>query len=92
MTKVRARRPRLRVDPSPYRRLHQQVLERDGWRCQQCGNLGNLHVHHITFRSQLGQDAEHNLITLCAKCHEEAHQKRIMVKRKSNRERVLKNL
>jgi len=29
----------------------------------------NLQVHHLVKRSQLGDDAEGNLITLCAICH-----------------------
>ncbi len=56
-----------------YRELHRQVLERDGWRCQVCGSMQNLQVHHLRFRSQSGSDEEHNLITLCAECHEQMH-------------------
>jgi len=73
MTRLRKRRPRLRLDPGPYRRLCQHVLERDGWRCQRCGSLVNLQVHHINPRSRLGDDAEQNLITLCGSCHRLMH-------------------
>jgi len=65
--------PRLRLDPKSYRQLFQRVLERDGWRCQQCGHLAELQVHHIKLRSHLGNDAENNLITLCASCHQDVH-------------------
>src|ERR1019366_6120476 len=34
MTGIRARRPRLRLDPETYRELCREVLERDDWRCQ----------------------------------------------------------
>jgi 5-methylcytosine-specific restriction endonuclease McrA len=64
---------RLRLDSASYSELHRQVLERDGWRCQACGNLRNLQVHHLNKRSQSGSDAEQNLITLCALCHEQTH-------------------
>ena len=67
------RRPRLRLDPESYERLHERVLERDGWRCQRCGRPVEFHVHHISSRSQLGDDAEHNLITLCTSCHQLIH-------------------
>jgi len=66
-------RPRLRLDPVAYDDLRQQVLRRDGWRCQLCGTMVNLEVHHTVFRSQSGDDSEQNLITLCASCHATAH-------------------
>lgn len=65
--------PRLKLDPEVYQQLCQQVLRRDGWRCQQCGSRTNLQVHHIQLRSQAGEDAEQNLITLCSKCHGRLH-------------------
>ena len=73
MTRLLPRRPRLRLDADSYRQLRHQVVERDGWRCQCCGQPTNLQVHHLNPRSRLGDDAESNLITLCAKCHQELH-------------------
>jgi len=67
------KQPRLRLDPQLYERFQQQVLRRDGWRCQNCGSMSNLEVHHKEFRSQGGHDSEENLITLCAECHEWLH-------------------
>jgi 5-methylcytosine-specific restriction endonuclease McrA len=64
----------LRLDPISYEHLRQQVLRRDGWRCQACGTMSNLEVHHKEFRSHSGNDSEENLITLCKICHDEAHQ------------------
>ena len=59
----------LRLDPGLYENLRQQVLRRDGWRCQSCGTMSNLEVHHNQFRSHSGPDSEDNLITLCTRCH-----------------------
>jgi len=73
--RLRQKRPRLRLDARSYRRLCQEVLERDGWRCQRCGSLFDLQVHHIIPRGQLGGDLEYNLLTLCAKCHGIAHRR-----------------
>ena len=70
---MRPKSLRLRLDSESYSELHRQVLERDGWRCQGCGSMQNLQVHHLTFRSQSGGDMEQNLITLCAECHEQVH-------------------
>jgi 5-methylcytosine-specific restriction endonuclease McrA len=49
------------------------VLRRDGWRCQSCGAMSHLEVHHRELRSQSGDDAEQNLITLCTRCHAIVH-------------------
>jgi ATP-dependent DNA helicase RecQ len=62
-----------RLDPLSYESLRQQILRRDGWRCQSCGARSNLEVHHREFRSHLGADTEENLITLCTACHARVH-------------------
>jgi transposase len=67
------RRPRLRLDAETYKQLRYQVLTRDAWRCQCCGSTQNLDVHHLRFRSKLGDDSPENLITLCAVCHRRQH-------------------
>jgi 5-methylcytosine-specific restriction endonuclease McrA len=63
----------LRLDSLQYENLRQQILRRDGWRCQSCGAMSSLEVHHREFRSRLGSDSEENLITLCTSCHATAH-------------------
>ena len=63
------KRGRLRLNSELYDHLRNQVLRRDGWRCQACGTMSNLEVYHTLFRSQSGHDPEGNLITLCARCH-----------------------
>jgi 5-methylcytosine-specific restriction protein A len=64
---------RLRLDPVAYERLRQQVLRRDGWRCQCCGTMANLEVHHKQFRSHSGDDSKENLVTVCIACHSALH-------------------
>jgi len=56
-----------------YQLICQQVLERDNWRCQHCGSMLNLQVHHQQFRSHSGPDVLGNLVVLCFKCHREQH-------------------
>ena len=73
MSSTRSDSSRLRLDPESYEALRQQVLRRDGWRCQSCGAMSNLEVHHKDFRSHSGDDSEENLITLCDRCHKRAH-------------------
>ena len=62
-----------------WKSIRQNVLLRDGNRCQVCGNPGSsqpLHVHHIQpFRSFTTKEAANqlqNLITLCPSCHRQA--------------------
>jgi len=64
---------RIKLGKQIYRRLMKRVLERDGWRCQKCGSLENLQVHHKIRRSQQGNDSLENLVTLCAHCHLKEH-------------------
>jgi 5-methylcytosine-specific restriction endonuclease McrA len=69
MKPIRPKQPRLRLDADAYQHLCRQILKRDGWRCQACGSMQQLQVHHEEFRSHSGDDSEENLITLCERCH-----------------------
>ena len=64
---------RIRLDAKAYRALRRKILERDAWRCQRCGSISTVEVHHIQRRSQLGDDSDGNLITLCSDCHRAIH-------------------
>jgi ATP-dependent DNA helicase RecQ len=74
---IRAEGRRLRLDSESYEKLRKEVLRRDGWRCQSCGVMSKLEVHHQTFRSHSGDDSELNLIILCTACHARTHHKTI---------------
>jgi 5-methylcytosine-specific restriction endonuclease McrA len=71
---IRPKAARLRLDPLSYESLRQQILRRDGWRCQSCGTMSNLEVHHKQFRSHSCHDSEDNLFMLCSTCHASVHQ------------------
>ena len=73
MNAIFPKRKRVKLDPDAYPQLCRQVLDRDGWRCQSCGSASQLQVHHLRFRSALGDDDMGNLITLCFSCHEKIH-------------------
>jgi 5-methylcytosine-specific restriction endonuclease McrA len=73
VSRVRPKDARLRLDPELYEQLRNQVLRRDGWRCQSCGTRSSLEVHHKEFRSHSGDDSEQNLVTLCSACHATVH-------------------
>jgi 5-methylcytosine-specific restriction endonuclease McrA len=70
---IRFKRPRVKLESEAYRQLCHEVLERDGWRCQSCGSIEGLQIHHIQPRSRLGDDSAENLMALCVRCHQKAH-------------------
>ena len=63
----------IRLKETEYEALRLQVLQRDCWRCQLCGSMTNLEIHHQAFRSHSGADTEDNLIALCNDCHGRFH-------------------
>ena len=67
--RLRQKQPRLKLNPEEYTLLRTRILERDGWRCQECGSMEGLEIHHMKARSRLGDDVMDNLITLCVECH-----------------------
>jgi 5-methylcytosine-specific restriction endonuclease McrA len=73
MGSLRQKQPRLVLNEEAYDQLKKHVLNRDGWKCQDCGTSANLQVHHLVYRSQLGPDESTNLISLCARCHRRRH-------------------
>ena len=73
MNEFRKKQAPVRLEEQDYHELRQRVLRRDEWRCQFCGSMTNLEIHHRQFRSHSGEDCENNLITLCANCHALSH-------------------
>ena len=54
-----------------YSKLRQEILGRDSYRCQICGGVYNLLVHHIDNNDDNNQSA--NLLVLCNNCHLDLH-------------------
>lgn len=71
----------LEIDPSlvparvpPRRRplpqsTRTRIMERDAYRCRQCGSHYRLHVDHIVAVANGGADDDENLQTLCEPCN-----------------------
>ncbi len=59
--------------------ISEHVKKRDSYTCKSCGVRGRkygpaeLHAHHIHHKSEGGSDNPSNLVTLCWRCHNEAH-------------------
>ena len=59
-------------------KLRRDVLRRDRERCRGCRKtraslMFDLHVHHVIYRSEQGEDSMENLLTLCVDCHNMVH-------------------
>ena len=52
--------------------LRRQVLDRDEWRCRNCGASAD-HVHHVVPLARGGKDVLGNLVSLCGSCHGAVH-------------------
>ncbi len=57
------------------------VFRRDGWKCKRCGSKENIGPHHkggiveSGWLSKKGHaNSKNNLVTLCAKCHDDVHE------------------
>ena len=72
----------LGLEQKKWREARIQVLNRDGNRCRNCGSTENLHVHHIQWKRDGGEDKLSNLITLCRSCHQKEHPFPLTKKRK----------
>jgi predicted phage replisome organizer len=70
--------PRRDRNSQRYREWRQRVLVRDNFTCQGCGTKKELQAHHIVHWKDCGDNDDlrystENGITLCKKCHLEAH-------------------
>ena len=66
----RVGRSHKRLDAGRWAHVRRRVLERDGWRCCECGRAGRLEVDHRTPLTDGGAVYDPaNLQTLCRSCH-----------------------
>lgn len=75
------KRSRLKLSADNYKVLVNAVYDRDGWRCVSCTRRDGLSAHHIIYRSQGGDDALDNLVSLCTNCHRAVHNKNLSISR-----------
>jgi 5-methylcytosine-specific restriction endonuclease McrA len=53
------------------RTIKEQIIKRDGGKCNFCGATDDLTIDHIVPRSKGGGNFHTNLRTLCRACHDE---------------------
>jgi hypothetical protein len=73
------KRGRLVLPPAEYQILIISVFRRDNYKCRCCKLRRPLHAHHVKYRSQGGDDAEYNLLSLCEACHEAEHDRYLLI-------------
>jgi 5-methylcytosine-specific restriction endonuclease McrA len=56
-----------------WQRKREGVLQRRGRKCEQCGNLNQIQVHHRHYRT-LGKESDGDLQILCHGCHSNHHE------------------
>ena len=56
-----------------WEKIRLTALNRDQWRCRECGKAGRLEVHHVIRLKDGGTNDLSNLLTLCVGCHLAAH-------------------
>ena len=59
--------------PPDWDNRRNEVVERDGKQCSECGNWRHLHLHHIKSLSKGGSNKISNLKLLCEDCHSKKH-------------------
>lgn len=67
------------MESAHWRALRSTVIQRDGFRCQNCFGtvtLENAHCHHVSYKglSSTGKSFAFECVTLCAQCHRDYHQ------------------
>ena len=68
-----------KLNPRRWTATKRQVLERDGFRCTECGKAGRLEVHHVRPLAwgEANQYALSNLQALCKAHHIAAHRRKV---------------
>lgn len=60
---------RLATNSRRWKAIRHKVLQRDNFKCRQCGRRAELEIDHIRPVKSGGDDRPSNLQTLCRECH-----------------------
>jgi len=64
-----------------WRKMRYRRLLIDGFQCHECGHGDALQVHHKTYERIGKENVDTDLVTLCARCHNDEHRRQIEEKR-----------
>lgn len=68
-----------------WKQKREERLRIDNWKCQFCGSISNLNVHHLTYERKGRENAENDLITLCEHCHSRLHDQMKRINERSDK-------
>lgn len=60
------------LESDKWKKIREQVLQRDNNKCTICGASDNLIIHHVSY-DNLGNEKIEDLTTVCEKCHTKIH-------------------
>lgn len=63
----------IRLKGKPKKRLQEEVLLRDAYQCQTCGEATHAPPHHVVAVGQGGSDIAGNMVAECNVCHYDIH-------------------
>ena len=56
-----------------WKKLRQEVMRRDGFRCVDCGRKNHLQAHHTFYHAELTEHVAADFVTVCFRCHQKRH-------------------
>ena len=56
--------------------IRTRLFEIRGKKCEQCGSIKSIQVHHLNYQRFGGQEKFEDLLILCGLCHAAAHKKK----------------
>lgn len=54
----------------------EQLFERRGKKCERCGSLNDIQVHHLNYK-RVGRERDSDLEVLCRGCHQNEHEGKV---------------
>lgn len=57
------------IQSDQWKEKREERLKLDGYQCVVCRNSEGLSVHHLHYDSLGNEDVQHDLVTVCNKCH-----------------------
>ena len=67
------------INSPEWRKRRAAIIEKRGRKCEECGDIGPVDAHHLTYE-RLGKELDEDVKLLCRECHQAHHRHRKMGK------------
>jgi len=61
------------IRSAKWQKIRLRALDNRGHKCEKCGSLKKLHVHHLNYKGFGGNEQDNDLQILCRSCHMRVH-------------------